>query len=46
MPSLANGIMQFENYNSRATGKSIYTNDKACPIDPLYDAQKIKKGIV
>jgi hypothetical protein len=38
--------MKFENYNSRATGKSIYTLDNACPIDPLYDALKIKKGIV
>ena len=37
--------MKFENYNSRATGKSIYTLDNSCPIDPLYDTKKIQKGI-
>ena len=46
MQNLDNGIMKFQDYNSRSTGKSIYTCDHACPIDPLYDANKIRKGIV
>ena len=46
MTRLDKKCLAFAKYESRDSGHSIYKRDKSCPVDPLYDTKKLKKGVM
>jgi len=45
MDRLNKNILEFEKYDKRSHNRSIYNINNSVDIDPLYNTEKLSKGI-
>ena len=46
MARLDKKCLAFQRYEGRESGNSIYRRDRSCPVDPLYDSKKLRRGVI